>query len=210
MTPLLTVSRGLLPHPTHLQPQHHVSQEVVLAFVLPGLLKDPASGGVREGDGSGGSLPPPAPTEDRACSPATRGRVCRGGEQKEPPVLPWEPRTTHLRSPCRSVSSPSFCLTDSTVSRSLVRQTLSWRLRECPGSPHPHSRGRSSPHVQMKTRVSYVLKLPVGRRGHGPRALEGRPSPRPDPHSHPLALAPTRPQPTPARGLSPVPPLEKS
>lgn len=79
MTPLLTVSRGLLPHPTHLQPQHHVSQEVVLAFVLPGLLKDPASGGVREGDGSGGGLPPPAPTEDRACSPATRGRVCRGG-----------------------------------------------------------------------------------------------------------------------------------
>lgn len=39
---------------------------------------------------------------------------------------------THLRSPCRSVSSPSFCLTDSTVSRSLQARGLSKGQRRGP------------------------------------------------------------------------------
>lgn len=60
------------------------------------------------------------PGLDRACGPATDSHAWGG----QPTLLPpgTRSRGLHLRSPCRSVSSPSFCLTDSTVSISLRRR----------------------------------------------------------------------------------------
>lgn len=53
-----------LPCPTHLEPQNHVPQKVILALVLAGVLENPVPGGVRvrergpEPEGPGRYLPP--------------------------------------------------------------------------------------------------------------------------------------------------------
>lgn len=65
--------------------------------------------------------------------------------QKAPTPPPLKAWGAHLRSPCRSVSSPSFCLTDSTVSRSLGGEVWRGGRTGILEGPSPSGRRRLCP-----------------------------------------------------------------